>query len=128
MYFNISEKTQKKLDEMINGFMKTEESEREQQRVKTKTHLMTYHFETFDEIVEYLKDGGVLFFNDCYDDSVNECILYNPNTDMVELWKNKESVVVWEKPSLTFDEFKDKYFFSLLEDGSGYIFKFHKKV
>lgn len=124
----ISESTQKKLDEIIYGFIKNEESKKDFIKQKTREHLQRYHFKTFDEIVKYLKDGYILFYNHCYEKNANECVLYNPETQMVELWKNEKSDVVWPKKSMTFDEFKDMYFFALLEDGSGYIHKFHKNI
>ena len=128
MEFSISESSQKKLDEMICGFLRNEESKKEFIKEKSKYHLDKYHFKTFDEIVEYIKDGYRLFFNNCYEGNSNECIIYNPDTEKVELWKNERSVVEWENSSLTIDEFREKYFFSWLEDGSGYIHKFHKNI
>lgn len=128
MEFRISEKSQKRLDDMIFGYMKTKESEKELQRMKTQSHLIKYHFKTFDDIIEYLQSGNKLLFEDVYSGHENECIIYNDETEMIELWKNDKSKINWDKSVMSIDEFRDFNFFALLEDGSGYIKRFHRDI
>lgn len=129
MDFNISEESQKKLDEMICGFVRTEEGQKEIHRMKKMEHLMEYHFRTFDEIVDYLKLGGLLLFEDVFNDSeINEGIIYNDETGLIELWKNDKSKIDWDKRKMSVEEFKDVIFFALMDDGSGFIKLFHRDL
>lgn len=124
MDFHISEESRKKLDDMIYGHIKRQqemdEQKKEEEKRKRLEHLETYHFKSFDEILEYLKGGKKIYTDKTFTDRCCKHVKYNDGN--LDYWFSDDVVYVY-----TPEEFKDKFLFSLLPGSTGYIDCWHKE-
>lgn len=124
MDFHISEESKKKLDMMIYGYVRTqkesEEKYRKELKEKQTRHFETYHFKSFDEMIDYIKEGKKIYTDKTFTDI---CCNYVEYKDGHILYWYSNDVVY----NYTIEEFKNKMFFSILPGSTGYIDCWHKE-
>ena len=126
MNFTLSDASLLKLKELKSNMKSISELDKKYKE-RILNHLKTYHFKSFDEMIEYLKTGNRIKPDTSIQKSDIDFITYDNETDIIDIWRKTEDGNYKVEP-LTIDMFHSKYFFTTLEDSNGYLQKWHKNI
>ena len=120
--------SQEKLKKLLDKEHSEEHNNYVELQKKRKEHIEKYHFKDITDIITYLKNGGKLLKDMSYKDEYETYIIYNNDTDKVEIYKKDGcGEIEWSYNSMSIKEFEEKYFFTFIKY-DGYIQKWHREL
>lgn len=126
MDFHLDTRSQINFNAMMD-YYNSEIHQKELERMgKRLTHVQTYHFKSYEELIDYLKSGKKAWRDTSYSGGSPQYFLY-VNGEIEIHTKDGCGDVEWSYNHMSEEEFKNEYFFTLIPY-KDYLDYFHKEI